>query len=105
MLGMQIRGISCLLQCKETIDIAVNLISNSNTNLHKKTCKLFLFAISQTYFLFNVKFWPQIGVVAMGSPLAIVFANTFIGHRKTKWLINYYDLNQSNFFLDMLLTL
>ena len=54
---------------QETIDIAINFIFNQNPNLFKK---LFLFAISQTHFIFNSKFYNQIDGVAMGSPLVPV---------------------------------
>ena len=48
---------------QETIDIAINLIFNHSPNLNitKKELKnLFLFAISQTHFLSNGKFYNQI---------------------------------------------
>ena len=67
---------------QETIDIAINLILNHNPNLNitkKELKKLFLFATSQTHFIFNSMFYNQIDGVAMGSPLAPVLANTFIG--------------------------
>ena len=67
---------------QETIDIAINLISNHNPNLNitkKELKKLFLFATSQTHFIFNGKFYNQIDGVAVGSPLAPVFANIFMG--------------------------
>ena len=70
------------LPLQETIDIAINLIFNHNLNLNitkKEVKKLFLFATSQTHFLFNGKFYNQIDGVAMGSPLAPVLANIFMG--------------------------
>ena len=45
---------------QETIDIAINLIFNHNPNLNitrKELKKLFLFATSQTHFIFNNKFY------------------------------------------------
>ena len=48
---------------KETIDIAINLIFNHNPNLNitkKELKKLFLFATSQTHFIFNSKLYNQI---------------------------------------------
>ena len=53
---------------QETIDIAINLIFNHNPNLNitkKELKKLFLFATSQTHFIFNCKFYNQIDGVAM----------------------------------------
>ena len=80
---------------QETIDIAINLIFNHNPNLNitkKELKKLFLFATSQTHFLFNGKFYNQIDGVAMGSPLAPVLANIFMGFYESKWL-NEYNIN------------
>ena len=70
----------------ETIDIAIIIIFNHNHNLNitkKELKKLFLFANSQTHFL-----W--IDGVAMGSPMAPVLANNFMGFYKSKWLNEYY---------------
>ena len=67
---------------QETIDIAINLIFNHNPNLNitkKELKKPFLFATSQTHFIFNGKFCNQIDGVAMGSLLAPVLANIFMG--------------------------
>ena len=41
---------------QETIDIAINLIFNHNLNLNITGKSLFLFATSQTHFIFNSKF-------------------------------------------------
>ena len=71
---------------QETIDIAVNLIFNHNPNLNitkKELKKLFLFAASQTHFIFNSKFYNQIDGVAMGSLLAPVLANILMGFYKS----------------------
>ena len=86
---------------QETIDTAINLIFNHNTNLNitkKELKKLFLFATSQTHFLFNGKFYNQIDGVAMGSPLGLVLANIFMGFYESKWL-NEYNLNKPKFYL------
>ena len=86
---------------QETIAIAINLIFNHNPNLNitkKELKKLFLFATSQTHFIFNSKFCNQIGGVAMGSPLAPVLHDIFIGFCKSKWL-NEYNLNKHKFYL------
>ena len=86
---------------QETIDIAINLIFNHNPNLNitrKELKKLFLFATSQTHFIFNSKFYNQIDGVAMGSPLAAVLANIFMSFYESKWL-NKYNLNRPKFYL------
>ena len=86
---------------QNTIDIAINIIldHNSNLNITKKELKqFFLFATSQTPFIFNCKFYNQIDRVAMGSPLAPALANIFMGFNESKWL-NEYNLNKANFHL------
>ena len=84
---------------QETIYIAINLIFNHNPNLNitrKELKKLFLFATS--HFIFNSKFYNQIDGVAMGSPLAPVLVNIFMGFHESKWL-NEYNLNKPKFYL------
>ena len=86
---------------QETIGIAINLIFNHNPNLNitrKELKKLFLFATSQTHFIFSSKFYNQIDGVAMGSPLAPVLTNIFMGFHESKRL-NEYNLNKSKFHL------
>ena len=53
---------------------------------------------SQTHLIFNSKFYNQIDGVAIGSPLAPVLANVFMGFRECKW-INEYNLNKAKFYL------
>ena len=84
---------------QKTIDITINLIFHHNPNLNitkKKLKKLFLFATSQIYFLFNGKFYNQIDGVAMSSPLVPVLANIFMGFYEPKWL-NEYNLHKPKF--------
>ena len=86
---------------EETIDIAINVIFNHSPNLNitrKELKKLFLFATSQTHFIFKCKFYNQIDGVAMGCPLAPVLANIFTGFHESKWL-NEYNLNKPKFYL------
>ena len=86
---------------QEIIDIAINLIFIHNLNLNitrKELKKLFYFATSQTHFIFNSKFYNQVDEVAMGSPLAPVLANIFMGFHKSKWL-DEYNLNKPKFYL------
>ena len=84
---------------QETIDIAINRSSNHNPNLkitRNKLQKLFLFATPQTHLIFNSKFYNQIDGISLGSPLAPVFANIFMGFQESKW-INEYSLNKLKF--------
>ena len=86
---------------QETIDIAINLIFNHNSNLNitrKELKNLFLFATSQTHFTFNSKFYNKIDGDAMGSLLAPVLANIFMGFHESKWL-NEYNLDKPKFYL------
>ena len=84
-----------------TIDIAISFIFNHNPNLNitrKELKEVFLFATSQTHFTFNSKFYNQIDGAAMGSPVAPVLANIFIGFHECKWL-NEFNLNKPKFYL------
>ena len=77
---------------KKSIDLAVSYILEGNKNLKlSKTdlSKLFSIATSQTHFLFDGKVYDQIDGVAMGSPLAPVLANLFLGHYESIWLNKY----------------
>ena len=47
---------------------------------------MFSFATSETHFLFNGKFYDG---VAMGSPLAPILANLFLGFHEETWLNNF----------------
>ena len=72
---------------QKTIDIVINLIFNHNPNLNitkKELKRLFLLATSQTHFIFNSKFYKQIEGVALGSLLAHVLANIFMGFYECK---------------------
>ena len=87
------------IRLQETTDIATDLIFNHNPNLNinrNELTKLCLFATSQTHFIFNKKFYNQIDGVGMGSPLAPILANIFIGFHESKWL-NEYNLNKPKF--------
>ena len=50
-----------------------------------------------TLFL-TVRFYNQIDGVAMGSPLAPLLANIFMGFHESKWL-NEYNLSKPKFYL------
>ena len=78
----------------ETVDLAANAIFESNTGLDLKLSKiklreLFYFATSHTHFLFNGSFYDQVDGAAMGSPLAPMWANFFMGHYEKLRLNNY----------------
>ena len=77
---------------KETMKLAVDLIKTSYPNLKMSSenlTKLFKFATCETHFLFHGKFYDQIDGVSMGSPLAPVFVNLFLGHNEKLWVENF----------------
>ena len=76
----------------ESIDLAVDYIIKGNPDIklgRENLTKLFFFATAQTHFSFLGNFYDQIDGVAMGSPLAPVLANLFMGHHEKRWLENY----------------
>ena len=73
------------ISLEESIGLAVSYITEGNPNLKlSKTdlTKLLSFATSQTNFLFNGKMCDQIDGVAVGSPLAPLLANLFLGYHE-----------------------
>ena len=83
---------------KEIIKLAADLIKTSYPNLKISSdnlTKLFKFATCETHFLFNGKFYDQIDGVAMGSPLAPVLANLFMGHNEKLELENFQWIQPS----------
>ena len=96
-----VTSLSANIPLQETIYIAIILIFNHNPNLiitREGLKKLFVFAISPTHCIFNSKFHNQIDEVAMGSSLALVLPNIFMGFYESKWL-NEYNLNKPKFCL------
>ena len=66
-----------------TIKLVDDLIERCQSDLNiseKDLTSLFNLATCETHFLFKDKFYDQINGVAMGSPLAPVLANLFMGH-------------------------
>ena len=69
----------------EAIDIAINLIFGNSFDIKftkRELRKLFRIATSETHFTFNGSIFDQIDGVAMGSPLALVLANLFMGFHR-----------------------
>ena len=74
----------------ETIEQALDYILSNNpeVNISRKDLKKLLqFATSETHFHFNGEIYEQVDGVAMGSPLAPVLDNLFMGHHEQHWLI------------------
>ena len=81
---------------QESINAEKNIMfhHNPNLNITKKEHKnLFLFATSQPYFLFNSKFYNQVELASIGSPVAPVFTKS---HTSNISQINLY-INFLNF--------
>ena len=85
MVSFDVESLFTNIPLEECIDLAVNYISEGNPDLKISKPELrsiFTVATAQTHFLFNGSFYDQIEGVAMGSPLAPVLANLFIGHHE-----------------------
>ena len=70
---------------KKSIDLAASYIIEGNAKLKfskAELVKIFSIATSKAHFLFNGKVFDQIDGVAMGSLLAPVLANLFLGYHK-----------------------
>ena len=92
MVSIDVVSLFTNIPLKECIDLAVSYISDGWTDLKLSKSdhtKLFSIATSETHFLFNGKIYDQIDGVALGSPLAPVLANLFLGHYENLWLNNY----------------
>ena len=82
MVSYDVTSLFTNIPLSETINLAVNAIFDTNTESDLKP--------SHTHFLlFNGCFYDQIDGVAMGSTLAPVLANFFMGHYEELWLDNY----------------
>ena len=76
----------------ESLFTNIKYILEGNPNLKlNQSClkKLFMFATAETHFSFNGVFYDQTDGIAMGSSLAPVLANLFMGHHEKIWLENY----------------
>ena len=92
MVSFDVESLFTNIPLEECIDLAVNYISEGNPDLKlskPELRSLFTVATAQTHFLFNGSFYDQIDGVAMGSPLAPVLANLFMGHHEKLWLENF----------------
>ena len=74
---------------EETMNIAVDTIFQSYPSVkftRKELQKLFKIATSETHFIFNNEIYDQIDGVSMGSPLAPILANLFMGYHENDWI-------------------
>ena len=85
MVSFDVESLFTNIPLLESIELAVDYILSGNPNikLSKDSLKeLILVATAQTHFLFQGNYYDQIDGVAMGSPLAPVVANLFMGHHE-----------------------
>ena len=92
MVSFDVKSLFTNIPLIESINLAVDYIMKGNPDMKLRRAnltKLFFFATAQTHFSFLGNFYDQIDGVAMGSPLAPVLANLFMGHHEKRWLENY----------------
>ena len=73
----------------ETLDLAVDLILKKEPQLkitREELRELFEFATSKTNFNFQGMVYEQVDGIAMGSPLAPILANLFMGYNEKNWI-------------------
>ena len=100
MFSFDVESLFTNIPLNETINIATDLILQKNPDLKinkKDLTNLFHFCTSKTHFLFNGEVYDQVDGVAMGSPLAPILANLFMGHHENKWIENYKG-NKPNYY-------
>ena len=73
---------------KETNEIIINKYNPASFyNIPSSIIdKLLKFATSESVFIFNSSLYSQIDGVAMGSPLSLTYANTFMSYNEEIWL-------------------
>ena len=92
LISFDVESLFTNIPLEEYIDLAFKYISEKNPDLKLTPSdlkRLFTFATAETHFLFKGSFYDQIDGVAMGSPLAPVLANPFMGHHEKIWLEQY----------------
>jgi len=95
LISFDVESLFTNIPLEECIDLAVLYISEGNPDLNLPLSdlkRLFSFATAETHFLFKGSSYDRIDGVAMGSPLAPVPANLFMGHHEKIWLEQYQGL-------------
>ena len=91
MVSYDVTSLFTNIHLEETIHLTIELSFEAKPDLNisrKDLQKLFQFATSQTNFLFNGNICDQVDGVAMGSPLAPILANIFMGFQQNGWTRN-----------------
>ena len=96
MVSLDIESLFTNRPLEECIDPAVKYNSDGNPDLKLSNTELksHFFRSHRSdpfFFLFKGSFSDQIDGVAMGSPLAPVLSNLFMGHHEKVWLENFQD--------------
>ena len=89
MISFDVTSLFTNIPSSEAIDIAISLIFENSPDIKftkRELWKLFRIATSETYFTFNGSIFDQIDGVAMGSPLASVLTNLFVGSHEQNWI-------------------
>ena len=91
MISFDIESLFTNVSLKETIQIAANLVYDSNNHppFSKDTFIKFLQSATGGLFTFDNKLYKQIDGLAMGSPLAPTLSNLFMGVLENKYLRKY----------------
>ena len=87
MISFDVESLFTSIPLDECIDLAIKYIYQGNPGLKISPTDLktlFSFATAEIHFLFKGVFYNQIDEVGMGSPLAPVLANLFMGHWEKK---------------------
>ena len=89
MISFDVASLFTNIPLEETIELAVDLILTkdpNNQHSREDLTRLFEFATLGTNFLFEGIMYDQVDGVAMGSPLAPILANLFMGHHERRWI-------------------
>ena len=92
MISFDVSSLFTNIPLTETVNIAIQLLLDNEQSLgmsREELQILFEFATAKSHFLFNEEIYDQVDGVAMGSPLAPVLANIFMGHYEKIWIENY----------------
>ena len=93
MISLDIESLFTNVPVAETIDIILSkLFPDVSSTYHgfsrNEFRTLLELAVQDSYFSFNNCLYKQIDGMAMGSPLGPLFANIFLSHYETQWLLD-----------------
>ena len=90
MASFDVESLFTNIPLQETVDICMNSLFSSASEVLGITSKYFRMlielAVTNSYFIFNDKFYRQIEGVGMGLPLGPTFANIFMCFHEKQWL-------------------